>query len=1476
MRLFSSHLNLFRNQLIKFLKMIKLYLRSVLTLFFLFSLAVANSQNKENMWQDIDEEQIPKKRSRYIQPTKYRTIQLNVQGIKRILDQAPMQNTSVAQNTQTLLELPMPDGSMEIFNIVESPIMEAELSEKFPEITTYSGVSLKNPGRFVRFDLTPAGFHAMILTVGEGTIYIDPYSFGGGDIQNYIIYYKKDFAPIAGKKMVCGVVGRAVNTNDFQPENAENQFGSCELRTYRLALAATGEYTQFHGGTVAGALAAQVTTMNRVNAVYNREVGIQMNIIGNNNLIIYTDSGTDPYNNNDGFEMLNQNQNNVDAVIGSANYDIGHVFSTGGGGIAQLYSPCSSSKAKGVTGGANPVGDPFDIDYVCHEIGHQFGGNHTQNNNCQRNTGVTSVEPGSASTIMGYAGICNPNVQNNSDDHFHGITLQEIGNFVTSGGHTCPVKTPLSNTAPTVTGTNAAGVTVPGTTPFALTATASDPDGNTLTYCWEQMDANVSIQPPSSTSTVGPNFRSLSPSTSPTRYFPNLNNIIANITPTWEVLSSVSRIMNFRVTVRDNNTDGGAGCTDYEDVTVTVDGNSGPFLVTNPTATGISWTGFSSQNLTWDVAGTDVAPVSCSNVDILLSTDGGLTYPTVLASNTPNDGSHVISIPNIGTTTARVMVFCSENIFFDISNNNFTITTATNDYSITTTNASESVCPPTDATYTIDIGSIGAYNDSVTLSMSGVPAEATSSFSTNPVTPEGTSVLTISNTSAVPTGNYNLTVTANSTSGIKTLPLSLVINESAPSTVTLLNPTNGAADVDSTPNFNWSSDSGFGTTYIIDIATDADFSTIIDNATVLDITNHISTVLNSNTQYFWRVTASNGCGTALASTTFEFTTGIPGCDIISNYDIVNHNPNVYSDNSDQGYVAGHNQYGDIAKADFFDYTGANTHIVGAFIGFGVSIASNATDTFDVKVWDGMGGTPGAELVSVPITYQSIQDLITEGENLAYITFGNVALPATKEFFVGIEFSYGDSIIALITNSNGETSPATAWEKWSDNSWYSYDSPESWDLDLAHNIQPSLGTLPTANFTPLSENLCVGSSITFTNTSTNSTTYEWSFPGGTPPNSTAANPTVTYSTPGTYDVTLIATNDCISDTLLATNSLTVNGLDNALFNYSASGYCIDDSDPTPIVIGLSGGIFSSTVGLSLNANSGTVDVSASTPGTYTITYTTAGTCPNSSNVNVELYTLPVVTFTAPVSPYCPNTITDNLGGGLPTGGVYSGPGVNDNGNGNSYRFDSTNLSGEITITYTFINGNTCTNSASDDINVVDLLSPQIVCPDDQQVNLDSNGTYALGDYIADGTATVTDNCTDPVMIFTQNPVPGTLLDLGVQEVAFTAEDESGSISTCSFQLDVQQTLGANSQQDFASIVLYPNPADSIVFLSNPKQMDLSEVTIYDLTGKIVNVVDLINMGLEISIDISALANAEYLLVIKGEQGISTKSLIINNN
>ncbi len=634
-----------------------------------------------NFWQDVNNEPVTTN-TRLIIPQKYRVVKLDMANLKGMLQRSPMEFTTAAQNSSLMLELPTPDSKMQTFTIVESPIMEAELANKFPEIKTYSGYSINNQAITVRFDVTPAGFHAMVLSDGE-TYFIDPYS--QGNTEFYISYYKKDF--LTTKNFNCGVKTNEISTGDStEIQNNKNtpkpidippmsnvQFGDKKLRTYRLALAATGEYTTFHGGTVAGALAAQVTTMNRVNGVYIKDFSIRMNIIANNNLIIYTNSSTDPYTNTNGSTMLGQNQTNLTNVIGAANYDIGHVFSTGGGGVAYLQSVCNASnKAGGVTGSSSPVGDAFDIDYVAHEMGHQFGGNHTFNNSCSSNrNSSTAWEPGSGSTIMAYAGICSPNVQSNSDAHFHGGSLQEMYSFITGSGNSCAAVTTPVNAAPIIS-SYTPNQTIPKGTPFFLTGTATDADGNSsLTYCWEQMDNQISTQAPVGTSTGGPNFRSLSPTASGTRYFPKLSDLATNATTTWEVLPTVGRTLNFRLVVRDNSTV--AGFNDRADVLITVDGTSGPLAVTSPTATGISWLPLSTQTVTWNVANTTAAPVSCANVDILLSTDGGLTYPTVLASSVPNSGTASITVPNVLTTTARIMVRGTGRIFFDISNNNFSI-----------------------------------------------------------------------------------------------------------------------------------------------------------------------------------------------------------------------------------------------------------------------------------------------------------------------------------------------------------------------------------------------------------------------------------------------------------------------------------------------------------------------------------------------------------------------------------------------------------------------------------------------------------------------------------------------------------------------------------------------------------------------------------------------------------------------------------
>lgn len=788
------------------------------------------------------------------------------------VDQIEMQMVGVAHREDPFsgfianIQLPHPDGTFHAYRAKENNTLHPDLRSKFVGIHTYDATGVEEPA-FVKWDVTLSGFHAMIMRPGKSTIYIDPAIKGNRDY--YIVYERSEY--VTTDNLSCDVASQISSERNGQVLPGQNLFSytTCELRTYRAAIAATGEYTSYHGGTVAAAQSAQAVTMNRVNGVFERDMAITMVIVANNDQIIYTNAGSDPYTNGTPGTMINQNQTNVDNVIGSANYDIGHVFGTNSGGLAGLGVVCiGGQKARGVTGSANPIGDPFDIDYVAHEMGHQFNANHTQYNTCNRNN-ATAMEPGSASTIMGYAGICAPNVQSNSDDHFHGISLEEIGNHLASTS--CPVTTSISNSPPTITATNG-NVTVPAGTPFALTATVTDPDGDPVSYCWEQMDNTGNApQPPQATNTQGPQFRSNSPTTDPTRYFPNLTDLAAGVTPTWEVVPTVSRTMNFRLSVRDNSSAAG-GCNDFTDVTVSTDDGSGPFIVQYPSNAGIVWNAFTSETVTWDVANTDQAPVACANVDILLSTDGGLTYPIILATSVPNDGSESIIVPNVGTVEARVMVICSNGTFFDISDNDFEIVESSFDYTLTTTPTTLTACQPADVTYLIDIGSIGGYNDPVTLSVSGVPSGATSSFSASPVTPAGSSALVISNTGAVTPGTYTLTITANSTSGTKTNDVTLIISAGAPTVPTLTNPANATLGVTIPTTLDWSAVTGAGITYEVDIASDAGFTTIVDQATGLTSNTYDATGLLENTTYYWRARAVNSCGSSAWSTTFSFTT----------------------------------------------------------------------------------------------------------------------------------------------------------------------------------------------------------------------------------------------------------------------------------------------------------------------------------------------------------------------------------------------------------------------------------------------------------------------------------------------------------------------------------------------------------------------------------------------------------------------------
>ncbi len=849
------------------------------TLLLLALIFTATPNFGQVLWKKTNENRISTsaKMERNAMPNQYDLYTLDFNVLKNVLSNAPLDRSG--QYSTKIVSFPNANGEMEQYRIYNAPVMEDGLATKYPGIESYLGINIRKPSESIRFSTTIFGLHAMIFSE-EGNYYIDTYT---KDLNSYILYKKKDIVNTRNFTCEVGNDESVKRVMDLNASSSSARASDGNFRTYRLAMACTIEYAAFHvnaaglnAGTLAqkkaAVLAAMVVTMTRVNGVFEKDMALRMNLVANNDLVIFIDA--DNFDNANSGTLINQSQTVIDANIGAANYDIGHTVSTGGGGLAQLFSPCSANKARGITGSGAPVGDPYDIDYVAHEMGHQWGANHTQNNNCNRNAG-TAVEPGSASTIMGYAGICAPNVQSNSDAHFHGVSISEMMSFIAGSGGSCAVTTPNGNSAPVVS----AGIdyTIPKGTAFILKGAATDANNDALTYCWEQTNTEVSTQPPTQTATSGPNFRSNIPSTSPNRYMPNLASVIAgNLAPTWEVVPTVARTMNFSLTVRDNRTPNG-GQTGRDNMVVTV-ANVGPFLVSSPN-TAVSYVAGSNQTVTWDVAGTTANGINCPTVDIYLSTNGGTSFPILLASNVPNDGSEIVTIPNIVGTTNRIMVSGNKHIFYDVSNTNFSITAPTSTFALAFSGIengqNKDVCQGTNATYDISYSALAGFTGTTNFGITGNPVGTVATFSPTSTNATGTIGLTISNTQAASTGFYEMTVTGTSGSTTKTVKLYLTVLNSAFATMSLTSPANLAFAQPTSVTLNWVADAS-ATSYIVQVATDEDFTNIISNQTVTTNSFALSG-LSQLTNYFWKVQPRNsGCFGSFSSS-FRFTTGQLNC-----------------------------------------------------------------------------------------------------------------------------------------------------------------------------------------------------------------------------------------------------------------------------------------------------------------------------------------------------------------------------------------------------------------------------------------------------------------------------------------------------------------------------------------------------------------------------------------------------------------------
>lgn len=591
-----------------------------------------------------------------------------------------------------IISLPTLSGKIEKFAVYSFPVMAKDLAEQY-QLGSYAGVGIDDPAKYLRFSVAPGDFQSMVINNGQYE-FIEPTK---ADKTIYAIHPKS-------KKNENGFVcsteeGPAAQQQINQMLKAGHSFANQptdfsknsdkKYRTLRLVMSTTGEYTQFFGG-VAGALAQINATITRVNAVFEKDFAVHLNLLSYPALI-YPDPATDPYDavTSASSPPATWNTSLRDVLannVGQANYDIGHLFgaSGGGGNAGCIGCVCMSpvgtgydsvvgyGKGSGITSPATgstlpsaanpPSGDNFDIDYVAHEIGHQLGANHTFAHTMQGSP--VQMEPGSGSTIMGYAGITGTttDVQPHSDPYFFKGSIDQVqANLITK---TCDVETSTNNFPPVID--DLPTYNIPKGTAFVLTASATDPENNPMTYTWEEVDnTNVVINKTNlGTTTTGATFRSVSPTSNPTRYFPKLesvlNGYLDNSNNTWEAVSQVARTTNFAVTVRDNSPFADQQQTSTKTQQIIV-GNNGPFKINSQFANSAA-----PSPITWDVVNTNAAPYNVANVKIDYTTNNGASW-TVLLASTPNDGSENVSLPSsLNGQTIKVRVSAIGNVFYAV------------------------------------------------------------------------------------------------------------------------------------------------------------------------------------------------------------------------------------------------------------------------------------------------------------------------------------------------------------------------------------------------------------------------------------------------------------------------------------------------------------------------------------------------------------------------------------------------------------------------------------------------------------------------------------------------------------------------------------------------------------------------------------------------------------------------------------------
>lgn len=861
------------------------------TLFFLGLMAF--SQPTVNLWEDTELEKIALLREVPLPaPARvYRTLRLDFARAATLLHRAPLET---ANKKGIPFYLPLPDGGMEAFLILESPLLEPALARKYPQLKTFLAQGIDRPELTARMDITPFGLHASVFSPG-GTFYIDPVSEGLN--QYYFAYYTRHVVLPEGSTVPrCGISEQPVPLES--PSYTPTPFGTSTLRdgkaqpvtllTYRLALACTGEYAQAKGGNKLAVMASMLSSINRVNQIFEKETAIRLHLIAQNDTLIFLDPDTDPYTNIDlAPSLLNQNTGVLNQILGANAYDLGHVFTLACknsiAGIAAKSATCGPYKGAGVTCHFTSNTEFIAVQVMAHELGHQFSCGHSWNHCEGFNSAIDTdeaFEPGSGSTIMSYASACgSDNISNASDSYYHVGSLEDFYAFTRQfQGKNCATPVPTANSIPTLQLDYPTSFYIPALTPFQLKAQASDPDGDPLTYCWEQYDSGPSV-PLGDAQLNAPLFRSFPPTASNTRIFPQLSTLLRNEKDVREILPSYSRKLTFRCTVRDN-APGAAGVT-WGQVQFQVAGQAGPFVVTQPNSTDTIWRAGTVQTISWEVANTQLAPVNCKHVHIRLSVDGGLTYPYLLAENAPNNGTARVAIPPVATIKARVLIEAADNIFFDISDKDFSIAPAEQaGYAMAVQPYAVPLhCQPEPLTFTVHTYSLQGYQEPIALTLDGaLPPGASYGFSPNPVRAGSPSTLQIS----LPSGSFDtlsVGVRASSTGNpavSQTIRFSSLSN-SFDSLYTTF-PANGAAGIILSTPLTWNPVSN-ASSYNLELSPSPAFgkTNIFSKEKIIGSTWIPNVLLRNNTLYYWRIQPNNACGSAPFLDPSTFHTATTSC-----------------------------------------------------------------------------------------------------------------------------------------------------------------------------------------------------------------------------------------------------------------------------------------------------------------------------------------------------------------------------------------------------------------------------------------------------------------------------------------------------------------------------------------------------------------------------------------------------------------------